>query len=63
MRNNKVWDVTTVADKLIINQNQQGVNSRYYRPGPYGPMESGTRSFTEWYLRELHGSSSRPEPR
>jgi hypothetical protein len=36
-----------------IDQNQQGVNSRYYRPGPYGPMESQTRSFSEWYLKEL----------
>ena len=41
------------TDKLIIDQNQQGVNSRYYRPGPYGPMESQTRSFSEWYLKEL----------
>jgi hypothetical protein len=48
-----LWDVTSVADKLIIDQNQQGVNSRYYRPGPYGPMESQTRSFSEWYLKEL----------
>ena len=48
-----LWDVTSVADKLIIDQNQMGVNSRYYRPGPYGPMESQTRSFTEWYLQEI----------
>jgi len=48
-----LWDVTSVADKLIIDQNQQGVNSRYYRPGPYGPMESQTRSFSEWYLKQL----------
>jgi phenylpropionate dioxygenase-like ring-hydroxylating dioxygenase large terminal subunit len=48
-----LWDVTSIADKLIIDQNQQGVNSRYYRPGPYGPMETQTRSFTEWYLQEI----------
>jgi phenylpropionate dioxygenase-like ring-hydroxylating dioxygenase large terminal subunit len=48
-----LWDVTSVADKLIIDQNQQGVNSRYYRPGPYGPMEAQTRSFTEWYLQQI----------
>ena len=48
-----LWDVTSIADKVIINENQQGVNSRYYRPGPYSPMEQQTRSFTEWYLREL----------
>jgi phenylpropionate dioxygenase-like ring-hydroxylating dioxygenase large terminal subunit len=48
-----MWHVTSTADKLIIDQNQQGVNSRYYRPGPYGPMESQTRSFSEWYLQEI----------
>ena len=48
-----MWHVTSVADKLIINQNQKGVNSRYYQPGPYGPMESPTRSFTEWYLEQV----------
>ncbi len=29
-----LWSVTTEADKLIIENNQQGVNSRFYRPGP-----------------------------
>lgn len=48
-----LWDVTSIADKVIINENQQGVNSRYYRPGPYGPMEVETRSFTEWYLEQV----------
>jgi Rieske 2Fe-2S family protein len=48
-----LWDVTSIADKLIIDQNQQGVNSRYYRPGPYGPMEPTTRAFVEWYLQQL----------
>ncbi len=48
-----MWHVTSVADKLIIDQNQQGVNSRYYQPGPYGPMETYTRSFVEWYLRQI----------
>ncbi len=53
-----LWHVTSLADKRIINNNQKGVNSRYYRPGPYGPMESTSRSFTEWYLDQIA-----PEPR
>ena len=53
-----LWDVTSAADKLIIDQNQQGVNSRYYHPSAYGPMETQTRSFTEWYLREISDPSS-----
>jgi Rieske 2Fe-2S family protein len=48
-----LWDLTSIADKLIIDQNQQGVNSRYYRPGPYGPMEPAARAFVEWYLQQI----------
>ncbi len=48
-----LWHVTSLADKKIIDHNQKGVNSRYYRPGPYGPMESTSRSFTEWYLDQI----------
>ena len=29
-----LWDVTTIADKRIIENNQAGVNSRFYQPGP-----------------------------
>lgn len=45
-----LWDVTTVADKRIIEKNQEGVNSRFYEPGPYAPMETYTRRFVEAYL-------------
>jgi Rieske 2Fe-2S family protein len=48
-----MWDVTSVADKRIIDHNQRGVNSRYYRPGPYSPMEAQARSLVEWYLDEI----------
>ena len=48
-----LWDVTSRADKRIIEDNQQGVNSRYYVPGPYGPMERLTRLFTDWYLDQV----------
>jgi Rieske 2Fe-2S family protein len=48
-----MWDVTSLADKKIIDHNQKGVNSRYYRPGPYGPMEATTRSLSEWYLEQI----------
>ena len=48
-----MWDVTTIADKLIIDHNQQGVNSRYYQPGPYTPMEAYTQSFSTWYLEQI----------
>lgn len=55
-----LWDVTTGADKSIIDQNQKGVNSRYYHPGPYGPMEKQARAFTDWYLQELGEAPADP---
>jgi len=45
-----LWDVTTIADKRIIEDNRRGVNSRFYVPGPFTPMEYFTQRFTEWYL-------------
>ena len=45
-----LWHVTTKADKLIIERNQQGVRSRFYRPGPYAPMEWASRQLVDWYL-------------
>ena len=48
-----LWDVTSVADKRIIENNQEGVNSRYYTPGPYGPMEYLTEEFAAWYLDQI----------
>ena len=45
-----LWDVTTVADKRIIENNQAGINSAFYQPGPYTAMESFTRGFIDWYL-------------
>jgi phenylpropionate dioxygenase-like ring-hydroxylating dioxygenase large terminal subunit len=48
-----LWDVTTIADKRIIEDNQAGVNSRYYEPGPLSEMEVFTRRFASWYLNAL----------
>ena len=48
-----MWDVTSIADKRIIDQNQKGVNSTFYRPGPYHPMEEQSIHFGEWYLNEI----------
>jgi phenylpropionate dioxygenase-like ring-hydroxylating dioxygenase large terminal subunit len=48
-----LWKVTSEADKRIIEQNQLGVSSRYYVPGPYAPMEYNTRRYVAWYLREI----------
>jgi Rieske 2Fe-2S family protein len=48
-----LWDVTTIADKRIIEKNQEGVNSRFYEPGPFVGMEAYTQRFIEAYLTTL----------
>ena len=49
-----MWEVTTEADKTIILNNQRGVNSRYYEPGPLSEMEEFTARFIDWYLSEIY---------
>ncbi len=48
-----LWDVTSLADKRIIETNQAGVRSRLYEPGPFSPMEPGTAAYVERYVGEL----------
>ena len=48
-----LWDVTTHADKAIIERNQQGVNSRFYVPGPLSTWENYSWKFLSWYLETL----------
>ena len=50
-----LWDVTTIADKTIIERNQAGVDSRFYEPGPLSPMEEFTQRFLEWYVATMRG--------
>jgi Rieske 2Fe-2S family protein len=52
-----LWDVTTEADKRIIMNNWKGVNSRYYRSGPFSGMERMEGRYIEWLLQQL-GSSA-----
>ncbi len=48
-----MWDVTSIADKKIIDHNQKGVNSTFYQPGPFHTMEYEATRFIEWYLKEM----------
>jgi phenylpropionate dioxygenase-like ring-hydroxylating dioxygenase large terminal subunit len=52
-----LWDVTTHADKTIIERNQKGVNSRYYKPGPLSQMEDCTWFFLRWYLESFKSAA------
>lgn len=48
-----LWTVTARQDKTICENNQLGILSSRYQPGPYTAPESGANDFVEWYLREL----------
>jgi Rieske 2Fe-2S family protein len=48
-----LWNITSLADKKIIERNQAGVLSRHYSPGPFSLMEPGTRQYVDRYLAEL----------
>jgi Rieske 2Fe-2S family protein len=48
-----LWDVTTIADKTIIENNQKGVNSRFFEPGPFSTFEAATGRWVDWYLNTI----------
>jgi Rieske 2Fe-2S family protein len=48
-----LWDVTMLADEAIIVNNWKGVNSKYYKPGPFSDMEDHEQQFVNWLLQEL----------
>jgi Rieske 2Fe-2S family protein len=54
-----LWDVTSLADKKIIERNQAGVLSRFYEPGPFSLMEPGTSQLVERYLADLAAQEAR----
>ena len=54
---NWLWDHTTQEDEYIILRNSQGVNSRFFEPGPYHPeFEATLQDFVHWYLHTLRQS-------
>ena len=58
-----LWDVTTIADKTIIERNQAGVDSRFYVPGPLSSMEDFTRRFLDWYVAIMRETWPSPAER
>jgi len=48
-----MWDYTSKEDKRIIELNQAGVNSAYFEPGPYAPMEHEVARYGRWYIDTL----------
>ncbi|MDE0155991.1 MAG: aromatic ring-hydroxylating dioxygenase subunit alpha [Gammaproteobacteria bacterium] len=52
-----VWDATLKQDAVITENNQAGILSSHYQPGPYSEQEVMNREFTRWYLDKLCGRS------
>lgn len=45
-----VWDQTNKQDRTLAEQNQLGINSLAYQPGPYSKtFEFGVINFLDWY--------------
>ena len=50
----RVWSTTNDQDKVLVERNQEGVNSVGYTPGPYSQhAEQGVIRFVEWYCDTL----------
>lgn len=50
----EVWEHTNAQDKHLVEENQQGINSPRYEPGPYSKLyESGVIQFINWYSDTL----------
>ena len=56
-----LWRKTMEEDQKITEDNQAGVNSRFYRPGPHARDEVALAEFLSWYLDQdpLDGQDGR----
>ncbi|WP_016853737.1 aromatic ring-hydroxylating oxygenase subunit alpha [Halomonas smyrnensis] len=50
----KVWDATNDQDRRLAEENQRGINSKSYQPGPYSETyEYGVIDFVNWYSERM----------
>ena len=50
----KVWDATNDQDRRLAEENQRGINSKSYQPGPYSEtFEFGVIDFVNWYSERM----------
>ncbi len=47
------YHATTTQDKIITENNQNGIMSSRYRPGRYSEQEGSVIKFQEWYLNQF----------
>ncbi len=54
-----VWDATNDQDRELAEQNQRGINSIGYQPGPYSKTyEFGVINFIDWYSQTVRNNTS-----
>ena len=51
--NRNAEKATGRQDVRLCENNQRGVDSSAYQPGPYAPSEDGAEVFLKWYLKQL----------
>ena len=49
----ELWKRTVEQDIRLCEDNQQGVSSRFYQPGPYSIHEDDTERFMQWYEHRI----------
>ena len=50
----EVWVATNDQDRRIVEENQLGVSSPAFEPGPYNAVhEGGVIQFVDWYVRTI----------
>ncbi|WP_447530350.1 aromatic ring-hydroxylating oxygenase subunit alpha [Vreelandella sp. TE19] len=50
----RVWDATNDQDRRLAEENQRGINSKAYQPGPYSETyEFGVIDFVNWYAERM----------
>lgn len=53
----QVWDATNDQDRILGEENQLGINSIGYQPGPYSEtFEFGVMNFQEWYTDTIQNN-------
>jgi len=59
----EVWSATNDQDRALVENNQRGVNSLAYIPGPYsGTSEQLVSRFTDWYCAAAEAYLAQCDP-
>ena len=58
-----VWKATNEQDRELAENNQKGINSLAYEPGPYSDtIEFGVQNFIDWYCGEMEARILEDQP-